>query len=86
MVLSFADDGDVAARLRAMGPELSLGLFGRDMDRMRVLAREASASVCRLTAPSGSCPLIEDWLDAAPRDEIARALERTRRLATHGGA
>ncbi|MGA0530623.1 transcriptional regulator BetI [Hansschlegelia sp. KR7-227] len=86
LVLSFTDDADVAARLRTMGPDLSLGLFGRDISRMRVLAREASASVCRLTAPSGSCPLIEDWLAAAPRDEIARALERTRRLATHGGA
>ncbi|WP_244593586.1 transcriptional regulator BetI [Methylopila sp. Yamaguchi] len=59
-----ATNADAAARLRALGPGLSLGVYVGDVARARRLARDAEAAVCRINDwGRGFAAAEEDWLD-----------------------
>ncbi|WP_155931762.1 transcriptional regulator BetI [Methylopila sp. 73B] len=60
-----ATDADAAARLKALGPGLSLGVYAGDVARARRLTRHAEAAVCRINDGEDRFAWgEEDWLEA----------------------
>nr|WP_246482616.1 transcriptional regulator BetI [Methylopila capsulata] len=77
LTCGFATEADAAARLKALGPGLSLGVYAGDVARARRLARAAEAAVCRINDGGGGfASAEEDWLepDAGAFGRVRRTL------------
>lgn len=63
-ICDFDNDAEAAERIRRLGPDLSLGVYGRDTERARRLARNAGALICRVNdAEASFVSAREDWAD-----------------------
>lgn len=85
LVLPFKEDHEVELQLRAMGPNLSLGVFGRDFDRVSRVARNSQAAVCRVNDTRKSASRAnDDWLEGQSQEMLLNRLSRTRRILSLG--
>lgn len=85
LVIPFKEDQEVESKLRALGPNLSLGIFGRDLTRIWRVARNTQASVCRVNdARKTISTTKDDWLEGHGHEELLNRLCRTRRILASG--
>jgi acyl-CoA reductase-like NAD-dependent aldehyde dehydrogenase len=81
IVIPFGAEAELESSLRAMGPDLSLGMFGRDSNRIWRIVRNAQASVCTVNDTRKNGSLVRDaWLQNETHKSIVARLTRTRRV------
>ncbi|SFV26096.1 transcriptional regulator BetI [Hyphomicrobium facile] len=85
LVIPFKEDEEVELKLRAIGPNLSLGIFGRDLTRIWRVARNTQAAICRVNDARKTISTVkDDWLEGHSREELLNRLCRTRRILASG--